>query len=841
MLEWDYTVLISLTLILAGQDVADIMKWLDIYRLVENGMNFLDAWSHIDINTIRKNETLQFFDNKIRIIYSLLGSVNIQRNDESTTLGNDDFFILSNATRYELSQMKGKVYYFALDYFRGNMSEVEYIFQGDSVNKVKGSDFEVSQSLKQLLLFKATGSTLSNSRLYEEYFSLISILESYYSAEIKFKNKKNGRIKIEDLKIYIDNYFDRDLTLTNLAQKMFVSEQYLSKLFKEEVGIGISEYIIRKRLEKVRSFLTETELSITDIAFSAGFSNINSFNRLFKKYQGLTPSDYRSETKKNVVISSKPNQQVEDDFSDVKEFIENDLKESKSSIIQISTANASPYHHDKLMINLGAAEDLLHRSYIKTVKPISQYAEFRYGRVWGLISQSILTEHDGFFDFAKVDEVLQAILDLGLKPFIELGIKGKVIHGANRKIIKQSLLSLPNQSMENLLNRYSILVEHCIEKFGYDEVTNWIFEVWKPNKMVLGAVDQLSLGQFDYKGKTIDITSNEGYLSFFTFIYQRIKGILPGVKIGGCGLSVGIEGRETDDLLASWAKNGVGPDFLSLYVFPMDIVKERTLHNSDFYISPDSDYLIRTVKNVKDYLKQIDWERPIFITEFNVTISGRDIINDTSFKGAYILKNTLPIIDQVDLLGYWQLSDFSSTAIDVANDEIFGGSGIITKSGIPKPAFYAFDFLSSLGSEVLYLSDGLIVTRDKQKIQVLAYHYCHLNSQYYYVDEKVFDKNNIGDMFEQDGISKFEIILTELTSDKPYQMRKRKMGVGNGAILGEANLFSSTSNYRSDEVDYLIHRCLPTLSRDSFKAGPEGLRVRFELQPHDMIFIEISQ
>ncbi|HFI0166804.1 TPA: helix-turn-helix domain-containing protein [Streptococcus suis] len=804
-------------------------------------MNFLDAWSHIDIKSIRMNDSFQFFDNKIRIVYSLLGSISIQRNNETTTLGNDDFYILNNATCFEISHIKGKVYLFTLDYFRDSMDDIEHVFQGDSVNKIKRTDFEISKALKQLLLFRATGLKLSNSRLFQEYFSLVHILETYYSTEIKFQTKKNGRIKIEDLIIYIDNYFDRELNLTSLAQKMFVSEQYLSKIFKEEVGIGISEYIIRKRLEKVRSLLIETELSITDIAFSAGFSNINSFNRLFKKYQGLTPSEYRIETKRNVVITSNPNQKIEDDFSDIKEFIENDLKESKSSTITVSSEGGKEFHHDKLMINLGAAEDLLHRSYIKTVNPISQYTEFRYGRIWGLISQSIMPDLDGQFDFAKVDEILQAILDLGLKPFLELGIKGKVIHGANRSIIKQSLLSLPNQNLDDLLKRYHQLVAHCIEKFGADEVAEWIFEIWKPNTLVLGTINQLSLAQFDYKGKQIDLTTNEGYLEFFALIYKEIKNLTPDSKIGGCGLSISIEGSDTDELMAIWAKKKLQPDFLSLYVFPMDIIKERNLQHSDFYISPDSDYLIRTVKSVKANMRRINWECPLYITEFNVTISSRDIINDTSFKGAYILKNTLPIISEVELLGYWQLSDFSSTSVDVANDEIFGGSGLITKSGIPKPAFYAFDFLSGLGEKLLYLSDGLIITRKRNKIQILAYHYCHLNSQYYYVDEKVFDKSNASEMFEQDGNSKYEIIFSDLIGDRQYQMKKRIMGVGNGAILGEANAFSSVTNYQSDEVDYLIHRCLPSLSRDSFKSGPDGLYVQFELQPHDILFIEISQ
>ena len=92
--------------------------------------------------------------------------------------------------------------------------------------------------------------------------------------------------KVYELKFYIDNNFDKDIRLVDIANKLYVSDQYLSRSFSNEIGMPMNEYLIRKRLEKVRKDLLETEKSITDIAFSAGFSNINSFNRLFKKYQG---------------------------------------------------------------------------------------------------------------------------------------------------------------------------------------------------------------------------------------------------------------------------------------------------------------------------------------------------------------------------------------------------------------------------------------------------------------------------------------------------------------------------------------------------------------------------
>ncbi len=66
------------------------------------------------------------------------------------------------------------------------------------------------------------------------------------------------------------------------------------------------------------------------------------------------------------------------------------------------------------------------------------------------------------------------------------------------------------------------------------------------------------------------------------------------------------------------------------------------------------------------------------------------------------MKNVLAVIPYCDLIGYWQLTDLSVTTFDTANKEIFGGSGLISKSGIPKIGYYAYLFLHKLSDQVVY-------------------------------------------------------------------------------------------------------------------------------------------
>lgn len=85
-----------------------------------------------------------------------------------------------------------------------------------------------------------------------------------------------------------------DLSLERLAANVNVHPYYLSTLFKQEVGISITEYISRNRIEDSKYFLIHSDLRILDIAVLLGFCNQSYYTRLFKKYMSMTPQQYRN-------------------------------------------------------------------------------------------------------------------------------------------------------------------------------------------------------------------------------------------------------------------------------------------------------------------------------------------------------------------------------------------------------------------------------------------------------------------------------------------------------------------------------------------------------------------
>ena len=99
---------------------------------------------------------------------------------------------------------------------------------------------------------------------------------------------------IEEAKVYIDKHYTDVISLQELARRFFLSADYLSHGFKDYTGYSPQQYILQRRLRRSKELLLNTGETVGTIAYLSGFSDVNSFIRVFKKYVGQTPNKYRS-------------------------------------------------------------------------------------------------------------------------------------------------------------------------------------------------------------------------------------------------------------------------------------------------------------------------------------------------------------------------------------------------------------------------------------------------------------------------------------------------------------------------------------------------------------------
>ena len=105
----------------------------------------------------------------------------------------------------------------------------------------------------------------------------------------------SGKQVIDSVKGYVTaNFKDPDLSLTSAAEHASVSTGYLSGLFKKETGTNFVKYLTDVRMEKSIQLLRTTDMKTYEIAFETGFSNPHYFSVAFKKYTGMSPSEFRA-------------------------------------------------------------------------------------------------------------------------------------------------------------------------------------------------------------------------------------------------------------------------------------------------------------------------------------------------------------------------------------------------------------------------------------------------------------------------------------------------------------------------------------------------------------------
>jgi two-component system response regulator YesN len=106
-------------------------------------------------------------------------------------------------------------------------------------------------------------------------------------------NSFNNKIVTEALKIIFDNFQDKNLSLNYVSKRLFISPNYLSTLFKEEVGENFSDYLIDYRIKKAKALLKDVSIKIYEVADRVGYSDPHYFSKFFKANTGITPKEYR--------------------------------------------------------------------------------------------------------------------------------------------------------------------------------------------------------------------------------------------------------------------------------------------------------------------------------------------------------------------------------------------------------------------------------------------------------------------------------------------------------------------------------------------------------------------
>ena len=141
---------------------------------------------------------------------------------------------------------------------------------------------------KENITFKESGENLYVQSLLLSFYFLL--MENFSTGDIKNHTKKE-RKEFYKITQYVNNHFNEGININSLATKFFISRGKLTRLFLKYSGIPLTDYIISLRIKNVNQMLFNGS-DITSAVFESGFQSIRTFNNLYKKHMGMTPSQF---------------------------------------------------------------------------------------------------------------------------------------------------------------------------------------------------------------------------------------------------------------------------------------------------------------------------------------------------------------------------------------------------------------------------------------------------------------------------------------------------------------------------------------------------------------------
>lgn len=638
------------------------------------------------------------------------------------------------------------------------------------------------------------------------------------------------RIRVKNIQNYIQANYQSQISLNDLAAKLYLSNAYLSKYVKKHLGLTFMEYLNNVRLFHAVDELLYTKKNMTHIALDNGFPTSAAFTKAFRDVYGEAPSEYRRHMQEEQSID-KTDQELSKEESDrvhrylkyKEEQDQPEAGEEKISIIDTKNKGTRLSGCGKA-ICVGDAYTILQSDVQKQLRDIKNTAGIEYARIWNIFSSEECYSEIQGCNFRKIDLVLDFLLENKIKPYMDLGYKRTVFMRTPEKAVKwiEEMQIYEEGIFTNIVKEFCT---HLVNRYGIDEIETWYFEYWSH----LDEEDAESLGIMEEDGV---------YYRNFETIYRTLKEISPQIKVGGAGFVLGYETLQCRRIFPIWRKRSIKPDFISVYSYQYIAIEEDGRRYGRKSI--DINYMKNQIAIFREILEDTDFQvDELHVSEWNFTISNRNIINDSCEQGAYILKNCIDMDGKVDFMSYWHALDSYSDYYD-ADSILNGDSGLISRDGIRKPAFYAYMFMNRLLPAVLHKDENSIVTTNGRDRYVIACHnFKKLSSRYVFTDEDTITEEALPNYIEDDEPVKLRFRLTNVRNGN-YSVKVHYVNKENGSVQDMWKRLEYCRNLALDEMNYLERSAIPWMEMSNIHVDDEVLEIDSTLLEQEIRLLDIQ-
>lgn len=633
------------------------------------------------------------------------------------------------------------------------------------------------------------------------------------------------RVRIRQIQNYIQANYQSQISLNDLADRLFLSNAYLSKYIKKHLGLTFMEYLNNVRLFHAVDELLYSKKNITHIAMDNGFPTSAAFTKAFRDVHGESPSEYRKLMQEENSTPRDRRELTKEEELKIVEYLklkrqEDEAEISDSRICHMDAAVITGKTNDfgKAVV-LGDAYTILQSDVQEQLKELKQTTGIQYVKIWNILSKEHCFLEKKGYNFRKLDLVLDFMVENHMKPYLELGHKPTLFMYTPERSVK-------GQEEERKIYQYSVFEEimkqlctHLVNRYGIEELESWYFAYWNDPQL--------------------NMTEAEGkYYPYFEMIYRTLKEISPDIRVGGASLILGYELDVCSNILNLWKQRNITPDFFSVCSFQYIAVTDHETRYGRKSI--DSKYM----KNQIDILQNAMDESGIgnielHVDEWNFTISNRNVLNDSCEQGAYILKNYIDMEGTVDFMAYWHALDLYSDYYDT-NTILNGDLGLISRDGIRKPSFYAFSFINRLLPYVIYKDENAIVTTNKRGRYVIGCHnFKKLSSRYVFTEEDEIKVRELDNYMEDMDPLERKFCISNVKNGS-YIVKMHYVNKENGSVQDLWKQMDYTKGLAKEELEYLKNSAIPSIIMRTVLVEDGVLEIENVLKAQEIRMLDIQ-
>jgi xylan 1,4-beta-xylosidase len=373
---------------------------------------------------------------------------------------------------------------------------------------------------------------------------------------------------------------------------------------------------------------------------------------------------------------------------------------------------AGPHSQVPLMvIGAGRANEGLRADWQQQLAEVQKEIGFRYIRMHGLLhdDMGVYSEDAAghpLYNFQYIDALYDALLAMKIRPFVELTFMPAKLASGDKTVFWWKGNITPPKDPAKWAMLIRALLAHWRERYGDEEMESWYYEVW----------NEPDISPF-FTGTL------EDYLSLYKTTAEAIKAECPKCRVGGPASAIPYKYEQ--EFVKYCAANHVPADFVATHAYG---VKEGYLDQdgrAGTVIDPSPDAVSGRMQHSRELLLQSALPKlELHFTEWSSAYTPTDPMHDQYHQASFMLDKIKRATPYVDSLSYWTFTD-----IFEENGPRFtpfhGGFGLINYQGIHKPSYYAYKYLSRLGSVDVVDSDAQswITKSGDGQVQVLLWDY----------------------------------------------------------------------------------------------------------------------